>query len=303
MTGRKARLQRGIIILPSAFTLGNLLFGVYAMVAAARGDFQAAAWSIVFAAILDMLDGRIARFTATGSRFGAELDSLVDAVSFGVAPAFVTYQLFFADQPWSWILSFLYIAAVVIRLARFNVEQGGHAKRSFHGVPSPTAGMLLATIYPFFTAPALLPYLGGLPEPQTVGIFMIVLALLMLSHIPYPIVPRLSFRNARATVASILLLGCVFAAVSVPAYFLFPFLSAYVLWGLARSTVLGLVDKLPDQDPLLDEPEEDEGGAEVRTLDYGEIAPRRYPSPEAARSGKRRIPSSHPIDEAPEKEP
>ena len=78
-------LQRGIIILPSAFTLGNLFFGVYAIVAATRGDFDWAGWFIVFAGLLDMLDGRVARFTRTGSAFGAELDSLVDAISFGVA--------------------------------------------------------------------------------------------------------------------------------------------------------------------------------------------------------------------------
>ena len=118
---RPGGLQRGIIILPSAFTLGNLFFGLFAMVAAARGDFQWAAWCIVFAAILDLLDGRIARFTRTGSRFGAELDSLVDAISFGVAPAFIMYHLFFADQSWAWILSFLYVTAAVVRLARFNV--------------------------------------------------------------------------------------------------------------------------------------------------------------------------------------
>jgi len=200
---KRGRLQRGIIILPSAFTIGNLFLGVYAMVSAARGDFEWASWSIVLAALLDMLDGRIARFTATGSRFGAELDSLVDAISFGVAPAFVIYELFFADQPWSWILSFLYVTAGVIRLARFNVEQGGHAKRSFHGLPSPTAGMILATIYPFFTAPAVAPIMNGLPSTQTVGILMISLAVLMLSHIPYPLVPKLSLRNPRATAGSL----------------------------------------------------------------------------------------------------
>ena len=64
-------LQRGVIILPSAFTLGNLFFGVYAMVAATRGDFAWAGWFIVFAAVLDLLDGRVARFTRTGSAFGA----------------------------------------------------------------------------------------------------------------------------------------------------------------------------------------------------------------------------------------
>lgn len=278
---KRGRLQRGIIILPSAFTLGNLFLGVYAMVSAARGDFEWASWSIVLAALLDMLDGRIARFTATGSRFGAELDSLVDAISFGVAPAFVIYELFFADQPWSWILSFLYVTAGVIRLARFNVEQGGHAKRSFHGLPSPTAGMVLATIYPFFTAPAVAPIMDGLPSTQAVGIVMIALSVLMLSHIPYPLVPKLSLRNPRATAGSLFLAACGATALTIPEYFIFPFLCLYTLWGVTRSTFLGLAERLPEQDPLLDEDQEDEGGAELRVVDYGEIAPTRYPSPEA----------------------
>jgi len=275
---RRPSLQRGVIILPSAFTLGNLFFGIFAMVSAARGDFQWAAWCVVFAGALDMLDGRIARFTSTGSRFGAELDSLVDAISFGVAPGFIIYQLFFADQPWSWVLSFLYVAAVVIRLARFNIEQGGQAKRNFHGLPSPTAGMILATIYPFFTAPAVLPLLGGLPSSQMVGLVMIALALLMLSHVPYPLVPRLSFRGTGATIASIALLGGAVAAISIPEYFIFPFLGTYTVWGVTRTTVLGLVERLPDHDPLLDEEEEDDGGAEIREVDYREIAPGRYSS-------------------------
>ena len=281
----RGRLQRGIIILPSAFTLGNLFLGIYAMVSAARGDFAWAAWSIVFAALLDMLDGRIARFTATGSRFGAELDSLVDAISFGVAPAFLIYTLFFADQPWSWVLSFLYVSAVVVRLARFNVEQGGHAKRSFHGLPSPTAGMVLATVYPFFTAAAVAPITGGLPTTRTVGILMILLSVLMLSHIPYPIVPRLSFRTWRSVAASVYLISCAAAAVVIPEYFVFPTLCVYTLWGVSHSTFLGLLERLPEQDPLLDEDTEDEGGAEVRTVDYGEIAPTRYRSPEALPKG------------------
>jgi len=289
---RRGRLQRGIIILPSAFTLGNLFLGVYAMVCAARGDFAWASWSIVIAALLDMLDGRIARFTATGSQFGAELDSLVDAISFGVAPAFLSYTLFFSDQPWSWIVSFLYVAAVVIRLARFNVEQGGHAKRSFHGLPSPTGGMITATVYPFFTAPAVERITGGLPSAQMVGILMVVLSGLMLSHVPYPLVPRLSVRSVRATISSLILAACAIAAVTVPGYFIFPLLCLYTLWGVSRSTLLGLMYRLPDQDPLLDEDadEEDEGGAEVRTVDYGEIAPARY------RSRDRRADDLHPSD-------
>ena len=270
-------LQRGVIILPSAFTLGNLYFGVFAIVAATRGEFESAAWYIVYAGILDMLDGRVARFTRTGSAFGSELDSLVDAVSFGVAPALIMYQLYFAEGVWSWTVCFVYIAAVVVRLARFNVEQAGRAKSHFIGLPSPTAGMILATYYPFSQTPFFQESLAHLPWPRLMGISMVFLGVLMLSHVPYPVVPRIGFRSARGLLVTAVMVGCLFAAVAVPSYFFFPFLVVYMLAGLIRSVGLGLLDRLPDRDPLLDEDDDDqdEAEAELRTLDYGEVAPTR----------------------------
>jgi CDP-diacylglycerol--serine O-phosphatidyltransferase len=270
------------------------------MVLATRGEFQTAGWCIVVAALLDMMDGRIARFTSTGSRFGAELDSLVDAISFGVAPSFVIYQLFFTGQSWSWVLSFLYICGAVMRLARFNVEQGGHAKRYFHGLPSPTAGMILATIYPFFTAPGVSELFGGLPSAQVAGFVMIVLALLMLSHVPYPLVPKLSFRGIGPTLVSIWVIGCIVIAFWIPEYFLFPFLSAYTLWGIVRSTGLGVLERLPEQDPLLDVPEEEEEG-ELRAMDYSDITPSRYPLRRELDPGERDPSSKRVSPEEPEK--
>ncbi len=277
---RRNPLQRGVIILPSAFTLGNLFFGIFAMVSAARGDFAWAGWCIVFAAILDMLDGRIARFTRTGSRFGAELDSLVDAISFGVAPALLMYHLFLADQPWGWILSFVYVTAGVVRLARFNVQQGGEAKKHFHGLPSPTAGMILATLYPFFTHPQVEGWFGGLPQAQTAGLIMMGVALLMVSNIPYPMVPRVSFKTRQGTFMTLFLVVSAAMALYTPDRFIFPFLVFYTLKAVVQSFILGLLDRLPEQDPLLDVEDEDQVAEEPRSVDYGEIAPERYPSSE-----------------------
>jgi len=283
-------LQRGIIILPSAFTLGNLFFGVFAIVAATRGEFEWAAWYIVFAGILDMLDGRVARFTRTGTAFGAELDSLVDAVSFGVAPALIMYQLYFAEGVWSWLVCFVFIAGVVVRLARFNVEQAGRAKSHFIGLPSPTAGMILATYYPFTQTPFFQQTLSHLPWPRFMGIGMVLLAVLMLSHIPYPVVPRIGFRTSKSLFVTVGMAACAVGALMRPALFLFPFLAIYTLGGLIRSVGLGLLDALPERDPLLDEEdqdERDEGGAEIRSMDYEEIAPTRPrrdpPSPQEKR--------------------
>ena len=272
-----AALQRGVIILPSAFTMANLFFGIYAMVTADRGDFILAGWFIVVAAVLDTLDGRIARFTRTGSKFGAELDSLVDAISFGVAPGYIMYRLYFVDSTWGWLLPFLYIMAVVVRLARFNVEQAGEAKRHFHGLPSPTAGMILATSYPFTQTPFFEAQLSTLPWTQAMGMIMVLLSVLMLSHVPYPVVPRIGFRSARGLLTTGIMLTLIVVAVTFPRYYFFTALITYTGWGLGKSFVLGLLDRLPDRDPLLDdEGEEDDSGAEHRSLDYRAIAPVRH---------------------------
>ena len=267
-------LQRGVIILPSAFTLGNLFFGIYAMIAVMRGDLVWAGWFIVFAATLDMLDGRIARFTRTGSRFGAELDSLVDGISFGVAPALVMYRLYWADTNWSWILSYVFATAIVVRLARFNIEQGGEAKKYFHGLPSPAAGMFLGSFYPFSQTPFFQTYLGDLPWHQIMAVATVLVSVLLVSHIPYAKVPKIGVRTARGLLNTAFILACIFAALTIPRYYFFSAVSLYIAWGLLKSAFLGLMDRLPGGDPLLDEDEEAPSRIEVRDLDYGALGPR-----------------------------
>ncbi len=278
-TRRRRPLQQGIIILPSAFTLANLFFGLYAIVTAARGDFIWAAWFIVFAAVLDLIDGRVARFTRTGTNFGAELDSLVDAISFGVAPGFIVFQIYFSDNAWGWILSFFYVAAIVVRLARFNVEQGGEAKKHFHGLPSPTAGMILATSYPFSQTPLFQQFLGDLAWPQVMGVITVIIAVLAVSNVPYALVPRIGVRTPGGMFNTAWMMGLLALAITVPRYYFFPATVLYTSWGLLKSILLGLWDRLPERDPLLDDDddeEEDESGAEVRTMDYREVAPTRF---------------------------
>ncbi len=270
------RLQRGIIILPSAFTMANLFFGFYAIVAATRGDLVLAGWFIVWAAVTDLLDGRIARFTRTGSRFGGELDSLVDAISFGVAPAFIMYTLYFSDG-YSWVLPLVYVMAVVVRLARFNVEQGGEAKRHFHGLPSPTPGIILATFYPFSQTAFFDTYLATMDWPRIMGVLLIVLGALMLSHVPYALVPKMGFRPRKGILISLWFLGNLIAAIRFPAYYFFPMFLGYTAWGLFGSVIRGLLERLPDRDPLEDS--FDDGGAEVRAVDYGDLAPQEFRRP------------------------
>ena len=269
------RLQQGVIIVPSALTLGNLFFGIWAIVSAARGEFTSAAWLIVFAGLADTLDGRVARVTQTGSRFGEELDSLVDAISFGVAPALIVYHLFLADGTWSWLVAFYYVSSAVIRLARFNVEQAGHAKVAFHGLPSPSAGMTLATFYPFSQTEFFQQHLASWPCPVMIIALMFLLGTLMMSHILYPVVPKFGFRTAKGIATLVLLLAVIAAALTIPALFFFPALLAYVAWGVVKAMTLGFLERLPDRDPLLDEEGGDEAGAELREIDYDELSPHR----------------------------
>lgn len=264
----RPRLQRGVIVLPSAFTLGNLFLGVWAIVSASRGEFETAGWLIVLAAFADMFDGRIARFTSTGSEFGEQLDSLVDAVSFGVAPALIIYFLFLGDGGWSWIVAFFYIGASIIRLARFNVEQAGSAKVAFHGLPSPTAGVALATFYAFTGTPLFARFFGDVSLTVTAGWLTVLIAGLMVSNVLYPVVPRFTVRTWGGRLALSLGVASIVAAFTVPEYFFFLFSLTYILYGLLRTVVLGFLERLPERDPLIDE-EGDEG--EVREIDYGEI--------------------------------
>jgi CDP-diacylglycerol--serine O-phosphatidyltransferase len=271
----RPRLQRGVIIVPSALTIGNLFFGLWAIVSAARGEFERAAWLIIIAAIADTLDGRVARVTKTGSKFGEELDSLVDAISFGVAPALIMYHLFLTEGTWSWIVAWFYVTCAVVRLARFNVEQAGHAKVAFHGLPSPSAGMTLAAYYPFSRTEFFQQYLSALRWPELMTGLMIVLGLLMMSHMLYPVVPKFGFRTLRGVLTGLFMILCILAGILIPSLFFFPALMTYVSYGVGKTLVLGYFERLPERDMLLDEEEEegDEAGAELRDIDYAELSP------------------------------
>jgi CDP-diacylglycerol--serine O-phosphatidyltransferase len=253
-------LRRVVIVVPSLFTLFNLFFGMWAMVLATRGEFYRAAWFIVFAGILDMLDGRVARLSNTGTRFGAELDSLVDVISFGVAPALLIYFLDFASAGrFSWILCYIYVTAVALRLARFNVLSAGKPSTGwFTGMPSPSAGMTLAVYYPFSQTEwyrASLAYLDL--QHQGLVVLMLLLAVLMVSNVKYPKFPPVGLRSARGLLGAAVYLGILLGGILAPEYFLFPLGLFYMIFGIARTTILGLMERpeaaVPIAEHLADE--------------------------------------------------
>jgi CDP-diacylglycerol---serine O-phosphatidyltransferase len=153
-----ARRPRGIYLLPNLFTTGGLFAGFYAIIAASEGSFVHASIAVFVAALLDGLDGRIARLTNTQSEFGTQYDSLADLVSFGMAPALVMYHWALVDLRmesalWGkigWGAAFLYAACAALRLARFNTQVGSVDKRWFIGLASPAAaGLLMAFVWTF----------------------------------------------------------------------------------------------------------------------------------------------------------
>jgi CDP-diacylglycerol--serine O-phosphatidyltransferase len=248
---RRARLTRPIVLLPNGFTLANLFLGVFAIVAASRGDYSRAGTYIVLGGVADALDGRIARATRTGSRFGEELDSLVDAISFGLAPAMIMFFAVFNQHGWEWILCFLFTMCAVIRLARFNVMQAGRAKRWFIGLPSPAAGLTLATYYWFSQTPLYnQTVLVDLPWPVMLRYIMVALAFLMISNVKYPAVPTIGYKSMRELLGTTVVVGTLLGVVFLPKEFFFPALMAYVVWGVVRTVFMGLLDRSPADEEL-----------------------------------------------------
>jgi CDP-diacylglycerol--serine O-phosphatidyltransferase len=137
--------RKGIYVLPNLFTLAALFGGFYAVVMAMNGRFDLAAVGVFCALVLDSLDGRVARMTNTQSAFGEQMDSLSDMVSFGAAPALISYIWALKDLGrWGWFAAFVYCACAALRLARFNVNTAVVDKRYFQGLPSPAAAALVA---------------------------------------------------------------------------------------------------------------------------------------------------------------
>ncbi|MCI5120579.1 MAG: CDP-diacylglycerol--serine O-phosphatidyltransferase [Candidatus Electrothrix sp. AUS4] len=177
--------------LPSMLTCTSLFSGFYSIIASINGEFKSAAVAILVAGIFDGLDGRVARLTGSTSRFGMQLDSLCDLVSFGVAPGLLAYL--WALIPYGrygWVAAFLYVATTALRLARFNsmAEDPNNKNHDFVGLPCPAAAGAIATMVMFFH------YLGATDTVRHLSILLLVylLSYLMISTHRY-----LSFKKTR----------------------------------------------------------------------------------------------------------
>ena len=223
------RHRRGVYLLPSLFTMGNMWCGYACVVNAMRGDYETAAPFIGFAYLLDALDGRIARLTGAESEFGLQLDSLADVVSFGIAPAVLAYA--WGQQPLGrlgWAAGFIFVACAAMRLARFNIQSAGGAdKRYFVGIPSPAAaGVVAATVY--FYPSGFDDYRAALPALAVV----LVPAVMMVSTIRYRSFKDLDLRSRRPFRVLIVIAVVIVAIWTHPRGVLLALAYAYLASGL-----------------------------------------------------------------------
>ena len=179
---KRENLHKGVYLLPNLITAAGIFAGFYVIIASTDGHYESAAWFILLAAIFDGLDGKVARLTGTASKFGVELDSLADVISFGVAPGVLLYD--WALKPFGklgWLAAFLYVICGTLRLARFNVQVSTVESRRFIGMPIPAAACIVATCVLLFYE------LGGTGTIKMVSMVILVflLAFLMISNIKY----------------------------------------------------------------------------------------------------------------------
>jgi CDP-diacylglycerol---serine O-phosphatidyltransferase len=223
-----SRRRAGLGILPSAMTVLAICLGLTSIKYALDGRATLAMALLVLAAILDALDGRIARALGATSRMGQEIDSLADAVNFGVAPAFIVYAMLLKNSQTGWIVVLLYAVCIVLRLARYNalvdVDQPAYEKEYFVGMPAPAGAV--GAIGPIA---AKLQFGDGWWTSQwAVSIWMIGVSLLVVSRIPMRKVHTFSVPPRWTGAALALLVIATGAAFVFPYWVIMVIIVAYV---------------------------------------------------------------------------
>jgi CDP-diacylglycerol--serine O-phosphatidyltransferase len=236
-------VRRGIYVIPSLITLGNLSAGIVSILLASQGHLTSAAWAIIAGMIMDIMDGRVARWTGCTSQFGVELDSLCDLVTFGVAPGILMYWL--ALEPLGrpgYAIAIFFAVCAALRLARFNLRaQSGEVSTYFVGLPVPAAAGILASFvlsYELFdnqemtvkTIPLLMKRMPMFFH--LVPVIVLGLSLLMISTIRYNNFKKLKlFRPRSLQTLGVVVVGLLLIF-TYPQNVIFIVFSLYVLSGL-----------------------------------------------------------------------
>lgn len=236
---------RGLYILPSLFTAANLGAGFLSVILAINNEYTSAAWAIIVAMVMDILDGRVARLTNSTSAFGIEFDSLADLVSFGVAPAIMMYQIVLNTMSKLGIaIALFYVIAGALRLARFNVKANdGESSPHFVGLPIPAAAGFLASFTlsyqlfvdgPELTVKTLKLLMNRMPFFfNTIPISMVLISFLMVSSVPYLAIKKFKFNTPKSFQLFVLIIATViFIVFLMPQNAIFILFLLYILVGL-----------------------------------------------------------------------
>jgi CDP-diacylglycerol---serine O-phosphatidyltransferase len=242
-TAKKPR--RGVNVIPSLFSLTNLFFGFMSVLLTFHGRYRMAAFLIIVAALMDGLDGLVARATHTPSEFGIELDSLADAVSFGLATSVLLYYwgMEMAGPP-AVFFSFVFLTAGVLRLARYNVRSHVPSDRKhYQGLTVPSAAIFMASIVNFHPVPLAARSAGFL-----VAVIALAISLCMVSTLPYPNFIK-AFLGQRVNIRTALFVAVsLFGVLFYTRYFLLLYCGLNVFSGPALALV-GTARKRPRKKP------------------------------------------------------
>ncbi|HKJ70237.1 MAG TPA: CDP-diacylglycerol--serine O-phosphatidyltransferase [Gammaproteobacteria bacterium] len=233
---RRAGPRKGVYLLPNLLTTAALFAGFFAVIKSVEGAFVPAAVAALVALVFDGLDGRVARLINAETDFGAEYDSISDAISFGLAPAVLIYQ--WALQPFGnvgWLGGFLFTACAGLRLARFNTQSGVHDKRYFQGLPVPAGAAALGTWVLFVEEKGF----SGVWVNLATLFAVYVVALLMVSNVRYRSFKDADLRYRVPFPVAVLVVGLLILVAVDPPLVLFGFFFVYALAGPV-ATVLQL---------------------------------------------------------------
>lgn len=221
--------------IPSLFTILNAFCGFMSVINSSNNEYEQAVLFIVYAAIFDVFDGLVARILNSASDFGVELDSLSDVISFGFAPSFLLYSIFFKEyNSLGLVISALVLAFSAIRLARFNISLTGFNKDVFFGIPTPMSALILCSYVIYFH--------NKIFSEEVSRIFIFVLtvsvSLLMVSKFRFPAMPSFKIKSIKSNpLHFILLVVGIIIIIFSKGIALFPLSILYVILGIVTTFI------------------------------------------------------------------
>ena len=236
MASELKKPRKGVYLLPNMITTLSMFLGFLSMVWSAQGRFEAACFAILLSAVMDGLDGKVARLTNTASEFGVQYDSLSDLVAFGIAPAMLLWQ-------WNLLAlgrvgvaaAFIYAACGALRLARFNVSTAAVGKRFFIGLPIPAAG---CTVVTFVFCASYFPSIMNVVLPYMALVLAVGVGVLMVSRVRYFSFKEYDFLRAHPIRTMLSFLLVLATVISVPRVMGFVLCAVYIAGGLVYTFVI-----------------------------------------------------------------